>query len=137
MVSRDGGDMYHGISKARHVPPSALRESIFLTRFDPCLCLMPLFPNNSRAPDILPCNIFAKQPSLSSYDRYIRVHNQTALQMACSEADICELLQQYPHPNIAVYTGGKLPTAKCEHILCKEASSHLNGKNTLRTRSRV
>lgn len=79
---------------------------------------MLLFPTNFvRALDRLPCNIFAKQPRLVSYDRYHQGPQPNCIaDDVLREAEICELLRQNPHPNIAEYIGCQVADGKITSI---------------------
>ncbi|KAK1246250.1 hypothetical protein MKX08_000052 [Trichoderma sp. CBMAI-0020] len=135
VVYRDGDDIYHGLSKGRHASPSDIRrEHLSHSILIPVSAYMPLFPSNfSRAPDPLPCDIFAKRPSLISYDGY---HH--GLQPNCIADNV--LREANPHPNIAEYIGcrvsdGKIMSicfAKYDQTLMQAANPHHYSKRMFR-----
>lgn len=115
VVYRDGDDIYHGFSKARYASPLEFRrEHLSHQVLIPVSAYMPLFSANFvRAPDCLPCIIFAKRPRLIAYDRHHQGPQQNWIaDNLLREAEICELLRQNPHPNIAEYVGCQVADGK-------------------------
>lgn len=143
VVYRDGEDTYHGLSKARYSSPLEFRrEHLSRKILIPVSAYMPPFPTNFvRAPDRLPCNIFAKRPQLISYDRYHQSLRPNCIaDNVLREAEICELLRQNPHPNIAEYIGcqvadGKIMSvcfAKYDQTLMQAVNPQNYGKRMFR-----
>lgn len=60
----------------------------------------------TRAPEMLPANVYIKRPKLSMYDIY-KEHNVLHLlgQVLMQEAQTIQVLSQHPHPNIVRYHG--------------------------------
>lgn len=60
-------------------------------------------PDWTQVPEPLPDNVYLKQPSLMDYgesDASLRLDEHIL-----NEAEVCEILKQNPHPNIATYRG--------------------------------
>lgn len=108
VVYRDGGDVYHAISKARGMAsPELIMELVTSKTPIPTAAYRPRFPSTyTRAPDPLPCDTYVKRPSLMSYDRVCKgaLPNSIADGLL-AEAQVYELLRRNPHPNIARYLG--------------------------------
>ncbi|TQN67727.1 hypothetical protein CSHISOI_07717 [Colletotrichum shisoi] len=108
VVYRDGKNMYHTVSKARTSEISNLSINQLTTKvLIPLTAYSPLFvPTFTRAPDPLPLDTYVKKPSLLSYDR---IHHgllkNTIADNVLAEVQVCELLKQDSHPNIARYLG--------------------------------
>ncbi|UKZ61447.1 uncharacterized protein TrAtP1_002712 [Trichoderma atroviride] len=143
VVYRDDNNIYHGFSKGRHVSPSDIRrEHLSHSILIPVSAYMPLFPANFlRASDPLPCDIFAKRPLLTSYDRYHQGPQPNCIaDNVLREAEICELLRKNPHPNIAEYIGcqvadGKIMSicfAKYDQTLMQAVNPHHYSKRMFR-----
>ncbi|KAI1171104.1 kinase-like protein [Nemania sp. FL0916] len=60
-------------------------------------------PTFLRAPDPLPPNVYIKTPDLVTYGSTPESSNVAA--QTLQEIQICEILRQHPHPNIAQYLG--------------------------------
>ncbi|KAK1973648.1 serine/threonine-protein kinase [Colletotrichum cereale] len=108
VVYGDGKNIYHAVSKARSSELSNLSINQLTTKvLIPATAYSPLFvPTFTRAPDPLPSNTYVKKPSLLSYDRIHQglLKNNIA-DNVLAEVQVCELLKQNSHPNIARYLG--------------------------------
>lgn len=108
VVYRDGGDVYHAISKARGTAqPKLIMELVTSKTPIPTAAYRPRFQSTlTRAPDPLPGDTYVKRPSLMSYDRVCKsaLPNSIAHGLLV-EARVYELLRRNPHPNIAKYLG--------------------------------
>ncbi|KAF6806266.1 serine/threonine-protein kinase [Colletotrichum plurivorum] len=108
VVYTDGKNIYHAVSKARGSEVSNLSiNQLTAEVLIPATAYSPLFvPTFTRAPDPLPSNTYVKKPSLLSYDR---IHHgllkNNIVDNVLAEVQVCELLKQNPHPNIARYLG--------------------------------
>ncbi|KAI8947946.1 kinase-like protein [Xylaria longipes] len=60
-------------------------------------------PNILRAPDPLPSNVYIKTPDLLAYGSTPASSNFAS--QTLQEVQMCEILRQHPHPNIAQYLG--------------------------------
>lgn len=118
VVCRDGGDMYHEISDARYVSLSDNKRELLSPKVKfPVSAHMPLFLAIVQTPDPYSCNFFAKQPLLIFYDRYHQGPQPNCIaDNVLREAEICELLRQHPHPNIAKYIGCQVADGKIMSI---------------------
>ncbi|KAK1974625.1 serine/threonine-protein kinase [Colletotrichum cereale] len=108
VVYRDGKNIYHAVSKARSSELSNLSIDQLTTKIlIPATAYSPLFlPSFTRAPEPLPSNTYVKKPSLLSYDRIHHGHLQNNIaDNILAEVQVCEVLRQNPHPNIARYLG--------------------------------
>ncbi|PON20623.1 serine/threonine-protein kinase [Trichoderma gamsii] len=71
VVHRDDGGIPRIFESSLYDTIRVQARASFSQVLIPVSAYMPLFPSSySRAPDPLPSNIFVKQPSLISYDRY-------------------------------------------------------------------
>ncbi|GJC92798.1 serine/threonine-protein kinase [Colletotrichum higginsianum] len=108
VVYRDGKNIYHAVSKARSSELSNLSINQLTTKVViPVTAYSPLFvPTFTQAPDPLPLNAYVKKPSLISYDRiHYGLLEDNIADNVLAEIQVCELLKQNSHPNIARYLG--------------------------------
>lgn len=115
VVYRDGGDVYHAVSKARMTASTEhILELITSKTPIPTAAYRPRFPPTfTRAPDPLPPDTYVKRPSLVSYDRVRQSAGPSSSSSSSSiaegllaEARVYELLgRSPPHRNIARYLG--------------------------------
>jgi hypothetical protein len=107
-LHRSGSDSHHALSKARYSSPSEVKvENLTNDSLIPASACCPPFPSEfTRASNPLPQNCHVKKPSLISYDR-VRQGSQPdqIAESVLREAQVCELLRQHPHPNLAAYLG--------------------------------
>ena len=107
-VYRFGDDIFHMFSKSRYQDPTDIRieESVATIKI-PLSAYCPLFKSIFNiCPDALFSDCYVKRPSLISYDRIRDSTNPRQISDdVLAEVEICELLKQHPHPNIACYLG--------------------------------
>lgn len=108
LVYRTNNEVHHAVLKARYSSPSdVIAEHLENDIRIPISAYCPPFSSRfTRAPDPLPKDSYIKKPSLISYDRIRQGPRPNSIaESVLIEADICELLMRYPHPNIVTYLG--------------------------------
>ncbi|KAI0469458.1 kinase-like protein [Xylaria cf. heliscus] len=102
IILRKGSEFYYAVTSRRQraqFDPNELKciripnEHIYPAASPSFLCV----------PDPLPSNVYIKTPDLLAYEpapASLNLPSQTL-----QEIQVCELLRQYPHPNIAQYLG--------------------------------
>ena len=102
-ILRKGDEYFYSRSSHRYRP----LETVFPYDLEvypiPAEDLWPAFPNNlTAAPHPLPAHCYVKRPSLIHYaeDHVFRPRD-----LLLEEAQICEVLLEHPHPNVAQYLG--------------------------------
>ncbi|TID04937.1 hypothetical protein CH35J_003224 [Colletotrichum higginsianum] len=118
VVYRDGKNIYHAVSKARSSELSNLSINQLTTKVViPVTAYSPLFvPTFTQAPDPLPLNAYVKKPSLISYDRiHYGLLEDNIADNVLAEIQVCELLKQNSHPNIARYLGCQVLDGRILH----------------------
>lgn len=107
IVYRMDNRIYHALSQARYSATKVNIECLTDKIQVPIAAYQPLFPPNlTRAPDPLPVDSYVKRPRLISYDRLRNSSRPTHIaDQVLKEAEVCEILQRHPHPNIAKYLG--------------------------------
>ena len=114
----------------------------------PLSAYCPEFPSEfTLAPEPLPVNSYLKRAPLISYDR-IRDGPQPdwIAKSVLMEAEICEILKKYPHPNIATYLGCQVSDgritglcfAKYQYTLMQEVNpENLTKRQSRRSRQSI
>jgi serine/threonine protein kinase len=102
VILRKGSEFYYAVTSRRqsaNFDPNQL-ECVRIPDED----IYPAATTNFlRAPDPLPSNVYIKTPSLLAYES-----SPTPINFAhqiLQEIQMCEILRQHPHPNIAQYLG--------------------------------
>lgn len=103
VILKKGDDFYHARTFER------LGSAINVDKLKPILIpnqeIMPPYSTAlTRAPTPLPGKCYVKYSSLLNYDSDLPVGRRPA-DLVLAEAKICEILRQFPHPNIAYYIG--------------------------------
>ncbi|KAF2803007.1 uncharacterized protein BDZ99DRAFT_548402 [Mytilinidion resinicola] len=107
IVYRMDNGIYHALSQARcsttKVDNQCLTDNIQV----PIAAYQPLFPPGlTRAPDPLPVDSYVKRPRLISYNRLRNSRRPTYIaDQVLKEAEVCEIVERHPYPNIAKYLG--------------------------------
>jgi serine/threonine protein kinase len=104
IILREGDQYYYAITSRRYLPTS----EVDLLELDPVPIpasqIWPPFPTHfARAPEPLPQDCYVKRPSLLYYGDTEASTELSSLLL--NEAEVCEILRAYPHPNIAQYLG--------------------------------
>ena len=104
MILREGDRYYYAITSRRY----SANSQVNLLELDlvpiPTLQIWPLFPRQfTQAPELLPQDCYIKRPSLLYYSDTKASTELSSLLL--NEAEVCEILRAFPHPNIAWYLG--------------------------------
>lgn len=104
IILRDGNQYYYALTERRYWSTSEVDPvDLDLTPI-PTSQIWPPFPADfTRAPEPLPQNCYVKRPSLLYYGETDASTELSTLLL--NEAEACEILRVYPHPNIAQYLG--------------------------------
>lgn len=104
VILREGDQYYYAITDRRYGSTSKVEPSELDIVPIPACQIWPPFPTNfTRAPDPLPPSCYVKRPSLLHYGDTVASTELSSL--LSNEAQVCEILRQFPHPNIARYLG--------------------------------
>lgn len=104
IICRENNQYFYAVTDRRYrsivdVDPTRLKTIPIPTSH-----IWPPFPKNfTRAPDPLPRNCYIKRPSLIHYGDTREIAEVSTL--LAKEAQVCEILRDSPHPNIAQYYG--------------------------------
>lgn len=103
VIVRVGDDIFYARTKHRYHPSDTINPDDLEMHPIPAREIWPPFSNDlTRAPDPLPVDSYVKHPSLLSYGE---IDNVQISDLLLGEAQICEILRKYPHPNVAQYLG--------------------------------
>ncbi|RDA83126.1 hypothetical protein CP532_2729 [Ophiocordyceps camponoti-leonardi (nom. inval.)] len=108
VVYQRGDDMYHAASKVRYSAASEiLGEDLHDNLLIPVSAYCPPWrPEFTLAPDPRPLNSHIKTPRLISFDRLYRSEQPNYIaDSILNEVEVCEVLRQNPHRNVARYLG--------------------------------
>jgi serine/threonine protein kinase len=104
LILREGDQYYYAITSRRYPATSKpdLHELDLIPI--PTSQIWPPFPRQFvRAPEPLPQDVYMKRPSLLHYGDTEASTELSSLLL--NEATVCEILREFPHPNIAQYLG--------------------------------
>ena len=104
MILREGDRYYYAITSRRY-PANSQVDLLELDLVPiPTSQIWPPFPRQfTRAPEPLPQDCYIKRPSLLYYGDTKASTELSSLLL--NEAEVCEILRAFPHPNIARYLG--------------------------------
>lgn len=109
VVYRDSKNIYHAVSEAHS---SELSKNLSINQLTtkvviPVTAYSPLFvPTFTQAPNPLPLNTYVKKPRLLSYNRiHYSLLEDNIADNILTKIQVCKLLKQNSHPNIARYLG--------------------------------
>jgi serine/threonine protein kinase len=104
IILREDNQYYYAITSRRY-PPTSEVDLVGLEPVPiPTSQIWPPFPRQfARAPEPLPQECYIKRPSLLYYGDTEASTELSSLLL--NEAEVCEILKEFPHPNIAQYLG--------------------------------
>jgi len=103
VIIREGPQYFYARSY-RRAPPTEIDLATLELHRIPTSDIWPCFPQHlTPAPQPLPTDVFVKRSSLLHYGDSLA--STSTSKLVLQEAQICEFLTQFPHPNIARYLG--------------------------------
>jgi hypothetical protein len=109
VILRKASQYFYARTSRRYRPHETICPQDLEVHSIPAVDIWPPFPNDlTAAPDPLSAHCYVKSPSLIDYAEDDDFRPRDSL---LEEAQICEILLKYPHPNIAKYRGCMVRTA--------------------------
>lgn len=143
IVYQTNNEVHHAVLKTRYAALSDVLTGHLMNDIRiPVSAYNPPFPSKlTRAPEPLSSDSYVKKPQLICYDRIcVGARPNLIAESVLMEAEVCELLIQHPHPNIATYLGCQVSDdriiglcfVKYQHTLMQEVNPGSLTKRKLR-----